>query len=336
MRSSSTSCSSNALQFIFAFAATVVVGVALLEWSLRSLIHDQRTEALLAKRVAAIYEPRTWPVMGDSFAAGILIGDSQMYTGFYLPEFHPAFFKLALSAETAPMLEILVREYFRFRTPKRAVIAAGPQLFAQRQLNNGARKHDTYFKQNNWLQHATGIRLYAAEPGIGSFVGEATGALIAKARLVMAAVAQEEVQVPDEPLAHWGLYSAAQRRYLAASRATVQTPIPGFESTSHFAAYRRMVEFLAERGAELCFLRMPLVPEYLDAIAQDEGFNRAYAAFRELARSYGAPYVDFTGLDIEYAPEHFWNQDHLTVAAAAVFAPRALTACFGALEQPKN
>src|SRR5262249_47385857 len=129
--------------------------------------------------------------------------------------------------------------------------------------------------------------------------------------------------------AHWGLYSAEQRRYLATSRATWQKPIPGFESTSHFAAYRQMVEFLAERGAELCFLRLPLVPEYLDAISQDEGFIRAYAAFRELAHSYRAKYVDFTGLGIEYAPEHYMNQDHLSEAGSAVFAPRALHACFG-------
>jgi hypothetical protein len=227
------------------------------------------------------------------------------------------------------MLEILVREYFRFRTARHAIIEAGPQLFAQPQFDNGARKHDTYFKQNNWLQHATGIRLFVAEPGISSFVSEATGALVAKARLTMAAAAEE--RVPVVPLAHWGLYSAEQRRYLGSSRAIWQRPISGFESTSHFAAYRQMADFLAKRGAELCFLRMPLVPEYLDAISQDDSFIRAYAAFRELTRTYGAKYVDSTYLGIAYAPEHYMNQDHLSEAGSAEFAPRALNACFGSI-----
>ena len=72
---------------------------------------------------------------------------------------------------------------------------------------------------------------------------------------------------------------------------------------------------------------------YLDAVSQDELFNRAYAAFRELAHVHGAKYVDFTDLGIEYTPEHYMNQDHLSEAGAATFAPRALNACFGSAQQ---
>jgi len=46
---------------------------------------------------------------------------------------HPGFLQLSLSAETASMLQIMVREYFRFWSAGRVIIAAGAQLFAQPQ-----------------------------------------------------------------------------------------------------------------------------------------------------------------------------------------------------------
>src|SRR4051812_21089874 len=104
MRSSSTSCSSGSVQFICWFAVTAAIGLSFLEWSLRSYIHDPIAAGLMAKRVAAIYERRTWPVLGDSSATSVLIGDSQMYTGFIQPDLHAGFFQLSILAETAPML----------------------------------------------------------------------------------------------------------------------------------------------------------------------------------------------------------------------------------------
>jgi len=335
MKSSSTSCSSGIL-FIALFVSLVAVGVGLGEWALRSYIFDGSQEALVAKRVAAIYERRVWPVLGDSAAPNVLVGDSQIYTGF---SDHPGFFQLALSGETAPMLKILVQEYFKFRPATRAIIAAGPQLFAQPQLDNGARRHDTYFAQNNWLQHALGLRLYVAEPGIGSVIGEAFGRLVASHRpqwISAAAAADASVELPGTLLPHWGLYSAEQRRNLARGRLFWQRPVKGFHETSHFAAYREMIAFLAQRGAQLCLLRLPLTPEYSDAIVEEPEYGRASRAFQDLAKSHAATYVDFTDLPMEYRPEYFMNQDHLNAEGSAIFAPLAFKACFGAIPLSLN
>jgi hypothetical protein len=190
------------------------------EAALRSFIFADAGHALIAKRVAAVYERRAWPVLGDSQLDSVLIGDSQMHTAFLE---HPGFFKLALTAETTPMLEILVREYFRFRTPKKVIIEAGPQFFAQAQLDNGMRRHEFYFAQNNWIQHATGIRSYLAEPDIGSHIGEALNVLLAPYRPrwiePVAAAGQSREAVPAP--AHWGLYSADERRTAVSRRIAV-------------------------------------------------------------------------------------------------------------------
>ena len=90
-----------------------------------------------------------------------------------------------------------------------------------------------------------------------------------------------------------------------------------------------MIAFLAERGAQLCFLRLPLTSEYLDAILGDPAYNRAYRAFQDLAKAYAATYVDFLDLPMEYRPEYFMNQDHLSAEGSAVFAPLVFRACFG-------
>jgi hypothetical protein len=328
MKNSSISCSSGT-PFIALFVSLVAVGVGLGEWALRSYIFDAGQDALMAKRVAAIYERRVWPVLGDSAVPNVLVGDSQMYTGILD---HPDFFQLALSAETAPMLEILVREYFKFRPAKRVIIESGPQLFAQPQLDNGARRHDSYFTQNNWVQHALGVRLYVAEPGVGSFIGEVFNRLMASHRqqwISAAAAADVPMELPTTLPAHWGLYSAEQRRYFAVHRVISQRPVKEFETTSHFAAFREMIAFLAERGAQLCFLRLPLTSEYLDAILGDPAYNRAYRAFQDLAKAYAATYVDFLDLPMEYRPEYFMNQDHLSAEGSAVFAPLVFRACFG-------
>jgi hypothetical protein len=326
MKNSSISCS-RSIAFIAVFACTVAATLLSGEATLRSFIFAGSGD-LIAKRIAAVYEHRSWPVLGDSHLENVLIGDSQMYTGFLQ---HPDFFQLALSGETAPMLEILVREYFRFRTPKKVIIEAGPQFFAQAQLNNGTRRHEFYFAQNNWIQHATGIRSYLAEPGIGSHIGEALNVLLAPYRRqwIEAVAAADRGREAVPAPAHWGVYSADERRTAVAGRIAFQRPVQEFLQTSHWVALKNMAAFLHAAGATLCFLRLPVVSEYLEAIADDPDYRGAIQAFQDLAMSHKAPYVDFRPLPMPYRPEYFLNQDHLNEAGSAVFAPLAIKECFG-------
>ena len=322
MKNSSISCSSS-IPFIALFVSLVAVGVGLGEWTLRSYVDGG--QALLAKRVAAIYERRVWPVLGDSSLGNVLIGDSQIHTAFYQ---HPGFFKISLSGESLLMLEILVREYFRFREPGRIVLPVGPQLFGEDRFQFGTFRYDTFFGQNNWIQHKLGIYSYIAEPGIGSNIGEVVAAIADQYRpawFTPATAGDKPLPAPSD----WSKYSAADRKRLAAARALSQRPVKDFERSSHFAAYERMVASLASRTAELCFLRPPLTPEYLDWIENDRQYAAAYEGFHQIAESHAAKYVDFQALKMEYKPEYFVNQDHLNPTGSAIFAPLAFKACFG-------
>jgi hypothetical protein len=327
MRSSSISCSSvGHLGLVTLFLLVLACGVASAEIALRAFISG-RDSNILQRRVAAIYDRKEWSNLGDSALANVLIGDSQMYWAFYQ---HPGFFQLAIHGESTLMLEILAREYFRFGKPGRIVLPVGPQLFGGDRFALGSFHYDTYFAQNNWIQHALGIHLYITEPGIANVIGELVQS-IARERTLPSFVDPPDMSVPRPPpklATDWSDNSTEQRERLAAARALSQTPMKGFETSPHFAAYARMAASLASRGATLCFLRPPLTPEYLRAIEGNGQFSLAYSKFRELATRYGDRYVDFKNLHIPYDATDFLNQDHLTPIGSTIFAPLALKACF--------
>jgi hypothetical protein len=124
-----------------------------------------------------------------------------------------------------------------------------------------------------------GVRLYLAEPGVGSFIGEALGGILGSYRIQWIGTPAAAGQRPAMP-ANWDLYSPEDRERLAKARAARQRPVDGFEETSHFAAYRRMVHMLAENGASICFLRMPVTAEYLDVTKTDLQYAKAFKEFR--------------------------------------------------------
>jgi hypothetical protein len=328
MKTSSTSCSDGSLRFIAVFLALAIAGTAAMEWVIRTKVLDGSPERLLAKRVAAVYEERNWPVLGNSRLGDVLVGDSQMHMAFHEPR---EFFKLALAAETVPMLDILVEEYFKFRRPGRVIVAAGPQLFAQAQFDNGTRKHDTYFRQNNPVQHALHARLFVAEPGVANEIGTvAERALAPYLTRLFPPHAHPAAAVAGDPAADgpWNELPMESRRKFAALRLAKQRPVPGFEQSEHFHRYRKMVAFLAEKGADICFLRLPISPEYAALVDRDPQYVQASNAFRALAKETGRRYVDFADLPMAHDDRHFMNQDHLSVEGAKVFAPLATAACF--------
>jgi hypothetical protein len=48
-----------------------------------------------------------------------------------------------------------------------------------------------------------------------------------------------------------------------------------FLQTSHWIAFKNMAGFLRGAGATVCFLRLPVASEYLEAIADDPDYRGA-------------------------------------------------------------
>src|SRR5262249_43983199 len=158
----------------------------------------------------------------------------------------------------------------KFRAPGRVIVEAGPQLFSQRRLDIGTRGYDKYFKQNNWVQHALGIWSYMAEPGVSNNIGPLLQHKMARYQPGWMTAALAPATAAEAPMPeHWGLYPLEERLSYTRQRVVVQRPVDAFEQTSHFAAYRRTIEFLAEKKATLCVLRTPLTEEYLQLIRDD-------------------------------------------------------------------
>src|SRR5262245_42916034 len=234
MKISSTFGSKELARFLLAFFVTVLCAVAIGEWYSRTFVVNWSAEA---RRAEEIY---TSPVRNA------VIGDSQMYYGFAAFSSiyqgavqRPDFEMLALSGESALMMEVLAEEYFRFRKPLRVILPAGPQIFAQIRLDRRDARYGTYFKQNNRIQNAFGGFLYFFEPAISNFIWASAKDIVPRrlgqlfASAATAAEATAAGKCLEEP-PNWTIYSQACREWLVRSRFRTQRPVDRFEEGMHF------------------------------------------------------------------------------------------------------
>ncbi|HEX3754909.1 MAG TPA: hypothetical protein VHV26_07515 [Rhizomicrobium sp.] len=349
MKTSSTSASKGAVAFLLCFAAVIIVGVALGEWYCRAAVVSWHIEA---QRVANIYVATT---------DNAIIGDSQMYDGFAQS---PAiavdngsvkpYEMLAISGESGLMMDILVEQYFKFRKPGRVIVPAGPQVFAENRIARSDGHMESYFKQNNVVQHDLGVMSYFFEPGISNFMLEAFERIALfrlrrwlhaqqlaerhsgpRARLQwrnLILVADREMTLtqcinPIQP--NWTMYTSQCRELMARARAGQQRPAVDFQKTENFLAFQRMVSFLHRKGAQICFVRTPLPPEMLTQVEHDPQYLKAITELKEMAGRAQARYVDFRQLPVAITPALFADSDHLTEKGSQLFVPAALRACYG-------
>ena len=306
--------------FVLTFLATFLIGIGIAEWVSRAKVVRSFAEA---RRAEEVYR---------SPLNSAIFGDSQMYAAFApyrsiysnLPR-DPEFEMMALSGESMLMVEVLVTEYFRFRRPDKVILPVGPQFFAANRLARGHAGYDTYFGQNNWLQHHVRFVSYFAEPGIGGF----TTTLLVRnvvSQQESAPIEREGCRIsPAER--RWTDYSPRCRAWLATGRVAGQRPINGFETSPDFAAFVRLARALKSKGAQLCFVRPPVSEEFEMLTREDVQYQIALRKMWSLADELGARKVHYKSLP-SIEQQAFLNQDHIAPEGAKLFAMTAIAKCF--------
>jgi hypothetical protein len=130
---------------------------------------------------------------------------------------------------------------------------------------------------------------------------------------------------------HWSNFSSDKRQLLTTSRVYDQNPVEHFETSEAERAYRSAIEFLIERGAQVCLFHTPVTADYLATEKQiEDGRYEEFDRYIEgVAKSLSVRLVDFRQLPFEFDDSKFYNQDHMNDQAASVVWPLVAKSCFG-------
>lgn len=240
-----------------------------------------------------------WVYAGEG--SNIALGDSHVEISM---RGLPGFVNLGLRADSPRTMEIVAREYYRYRKPGKVILMASPQFFCADRIGADATSA-TFFRQHQWLPFG----LYAFEPAINKYLRGPWS----------------RYKTEEEP--QWSLQPEEEKQKKVKRRVEAQRPVPGFMATRDYRAYRSTLEYLRNIGAEVCLVRTPVSAEYLAAISSDPAFEAAQEQFRRLAGEFGFSYVDFRSLP-PLGPDDFRDHDHLNLSGAKRFSARLPGACF--------
>lgn len=315
MKSSSTASSETARSpglYLALTLAGVIASLAVAEVVLRVFVVP--ITGSRAHRVHLVY---------TASHADVVLGDSHLFVPFVNSE---RFVNLAAPGSSPQALEIVAREYFRHVEPGRVILEASPQLFRGSMELRRAQRQDEYYTQNIGLP----VNMYVFEPGI---VRQLAGlwswsAHVEKMEAARLRGLRAGAHVERRRLLRASL-SAEDHMMQTAVRVKQNRPMPNVERSESFAAYRRMLDALLQRGARVCMARTPVTRLYLEKAGKDERYVRVETALRNLAAARDVRFVDFEdlGLRLDVVVD-FTNPDHLTTRAGERYAARLEAACF--------
>lgn len=253
----------------------------------------------------------------------VVIGDSHLYRAFATQD---EFADLSRGGTAPGALEIVAEEYFRHLEPGRVIVEAGPQLLRDEMQRGGTQGHERYFGQN---RVGLPFVLYVFEPGVSLRARW----LFEIPKVIRQTEYERKRKRPGNPID-----AALSERMVTRSRQDVleftervidaSRPISGVRESPAYMAYRRMLQRLRERGAEICMLVAPVSPLFERLTSRDVRYIEGSLALRELAVEQDIRYVNHSDLGLSFDATSFIDTDHLTASAAERFAPAAIRACF--------
>lgn len=309
--SSFTSSSKRSL-LLYALTVPFVLAALLLasEWLVRA--HVLPVEDFPAHR--ALYR--------SADVRNVALGDSHVARGFAPRN---DFINLAFPSEAIPQTAWKARQYFSRRTPEKIILQADAHLFAPYRLTARLGNYPSLFADGVHGLLITQPRYRARMVGYWSAFLRNGGTLKSKV----------ERTSQGALLSPGNLSAVPERRRLYDARARVRTHRlrPHSRLSATTAEYIALVDFLAERGAELCFVSFPLSPDYRAALAEAPDAARAMRTermefFRAQAERVGARYLDNQAIIFDRAA--FRDVDHLNGTAAPHYAETLKSACFDA------
>ena len=246
----------------------------------------------------------------------IAIGDSHIYRAFIAND---ELLDLGLGGTTIPMMEIIVKQYYKYQEPGKVIVEVAPQLLSADYLNRGLQGYDQYFNQN----YPIPIKIYLFEPGIGSWI-ENIKSFDDFARLTNDRI-EGDANITLE--GNWNELSYQNR--LVRTRNRIRRQEPDIDAAQDvLQTYEKIIGYLIERGADICMFRTPVDETYLDLTKKNPAYAESLEIFQSISVEQGVRYVDFQDLDYVFSLDKFINQDHITPKASTEIAPLVDYACF--------
>lgn len=251
----------------------------------------------------------------DADSADAVFGDSHMSLGFTGAS---GFVNLAFPGENLATIAGKVRLYYRDRQPGRIILQADPSMLAPARDAEPATVYGPLMAQaqGGWLaslspRHRPRLMAYwqvwlDGDGFAANRTIEADGAQTMIGRL-------RDVSEPD-------------RRAAATEEAAGQSPGSDFSGARGLQVLDELVAELAERGAKVCLVTMPMSPEYRTFADRVPEFAAARQAFTVIAQTHGAARADLWDAVTDLSL--FLNQDHLNRDGARNLAQMMVNACY--------
>jgi DltD protein len=250
-------------------------------------------------------------------ATDAAFGDSHFAWGFVGSADFPT---IAAEGETIADMELRLRYYYRDKKPGRVIIEGDPHEFAAYKLERATHAYLDNMGSGFWerftAHHRPYLWLYWQRA-----LGSGPAAFRPKNELRYGWIVGHD---------RWSDLDTTARLALAADRVVHHLPADNFRSTPFSASFERSLAFLKERGADICVITSPVSSEYYRYASQQPKLAAVLAFVQEMARKYGARYVNFYDMWArpEYDP-YFLNMDHLNAVGAPLFTAKAVEGCFG-------
>ncbi|TDR23771.1 hypothetical protein [Marinicella litoralis] len=276
------------------------------------------TEMFLREYVVTI--PKSVPKRIHSVYASdnpnVAIGDSHIYRSFI--DQHK-YLNLGRGGSTIPVMDLFIRNYFKYRTPNQVIVEASPQLVSEIHLEWHDKNHNNFFNINQWFVP----KIYFFEKGIAQQL-----ASINSWKSLKQALTRDWPNEMDKS-SYWVNLDEEERLKRTLSRVDFQEPMMGTEAAdNYFSIYRNMLEFLLEKGADVCVLRTPVDESYLQYISDREPYQASLQQFKQIAETLNIKYVDFRELAMDFDLAAFINQDHLMPTKSKEFSALVDQACY--------
>lgn len=290
------------------------------------------TEALLRTQVAPQDNfARHLALLRTTDARDAAFGDSHVARGFAA---EAPMVNLAYPSETIERFAWKAKAYFARLTPGRVIVQADPHLFTPYRLADGLGDYPER------IAKAPGAArlLILADHHRDRIPAYWRAFLVSGGRLASSIEFSER-----GTLLSGGDLSAVpgrKRAYDARARVALHRPIAQFRDTGEARAYESLLDFLFERGAEICLVTFPLSPDYRATLAEDreaEAFRTwrdLIAYFREQAERVKARYVDASAAVADAGL--YRDVDHLNRAGALAYSPRLMEDCFGTAAEERT
>lgn len=276
--------------------------VAVTEWIVRAKVmpNDERFTAHFELFLTA---EATNAAFGDSRMESAFYGDSVGGTEFV---------NLAMGGENIPTTEAKVRSYFRDRQPGHVILQADPHMLSS-------------FRDSNVVPGDISPFTNRTLPPLRMLTGKYRKFLLRYWQLFLTGGSfthGAELEISGT----WADNTEDERRAFVQRQLPFQTPAQDFQTSESYRAFERTLEYLGERGANVCLVTMPVTPMHLERVSAIPLVVSALETYRDLATEHAFFYVDMSDGYDQLAL--FENSDHLNSTGATRFSPAVELACF--------